>query len=374
VNRSYTTQPSYNSQNNNSNQYSPSPSTSTYSAYGQQPSANQYFSQPQVQMIPSSTQMPNTQMNYMNQPMQMANRPQQQQQQQSNQQQYGANQMQIHAQQSNQQPTPGAGSNQGKVKKAVVSINDNNPRNNNNNSNQTTGANQPPVYGAALINSQPFIYNGSQTAPPTTNAGGNQYIYPHGQFQPPNIRMLGPQGNQQGYYSGPIEQGQQAQQQQQQQQQQQPGAQQQYYYSPAPFNPMIPSQTQFVSIGGQQQASQTQQGSQAQQSNNQQHPPSSSTPSMHNQSAPHTPSPMPQQIYNPAGNANNQSQQQTAQHSIPISYQSQMPPYNYMPAGYLQSPINQQQAGFPLQPQPYNPYSLQPFGKIGLVFFLFQVI
>ncbi len=280
--------------------------------------------------------------------------PQQQQQQQPNQQQYAPNQMQIHAQQSNQQPTPGAASNQGKVKKAVVSINDNNSRNNNNNTNQTAGANQTPVYGAALINSQSFIY-GSQAAPQTAGAGGNQYVYPHGQFQPPNIRMMGPQGNQQAYFTGPIEQGQQG--------QQQPGAQQQYYYSPAPFNPMIPSQAQFVSIGG-QPSSQTQQGSQSQQSNNQQHPPSSSTPSIHNQSAPHTPSPMPQQIYNASGNSNNQTQPQTTQHPIPIGYQSQIPPYNYMPAGYLQSPINQQQAGFPLQAQPYNPYSLQPYGKI----------
>jgi len=76
ANRSYATQPTYSNQNN-SNQYSPSPSTPTYSNYGQQPSSNPFFPQQaqpqQVQMAPSA-QIPNVQMNYVNQPMQMQNR------------------------------------------------------------------------------------------------------------------------------------------------------------------------------------------------------------------------------------------------------------------------------------------------------------
>ncbi len=102
--RSYTTQTSYNNQSN-SNQYSLSPSTPSYSNYTQQPSTNQFYSQqaqPQVQMI-SSGQISNVPMNYMNQTMQMQNRQANIQQQQQSTQMFTQQPISISSQQQQQQ-------------------------------------------------------------------------------------------------------------------------------------------------------------------------------------------------------------------------------------------------------------------------------
>lgn len=284
-----------------------------------------------------------------------------------------------------------------KIKKAVVSINEgnsntpNNQRtfsstsNNQNNTNSTSATNnqqqsnpngqfhqQMIQYGPPAPSAQnhaQYIYSssGPTMSNSSTSSQVSQFSYQQQQsaagiqFQPqhpnagPNVRMIIPNNHQ--FYPQTAENHQ---------------TQHPQVFYPQMHPQMHPQQ--------QQQQQQQFNQNQNQQQQNLQQPPPSSTPSniIHNQSAPHTPSPMPSQtnvFIPPNSQPGNQqqgpppSQPPNAQQSL--IYQPQVPPYymngqGYPGPGYIpQSPAgvppvpHHQQPGFQGYPIPPSNYRKQ---------------
>ena len=272
-----------------------------------------------------------------------------------------------------------------KIKKAVVSINDTQQAAGQRNGFNTT----TPNSSSSASNITAGSYHQSYGVPPPpqqqqpTAPPAGQYIYSNAanasqqfayqqQFQQPgggaNIRMIVP-GNQQylNYPPGNLEH-------QQQAPQSGPPPPPSYFY---PYNQVIHN-PQFSNQSQQQQGGQPMQ-----------QPPPSSTPSNvmqhggnnQNQSAPHTPSPMPNQTSQPGGGVFMPAPTHAGANPGPppqgLIYQPQMAPYNYVHAtaaaaypNYLpQSPAgapqHQQQHQAMQAPQGYHAYPIPPsnYGK-----------